>query len=535
MSVAISSIIVTTFTIFGLGLGFLSNMVIAMKFGARADMDIFLAATTVPLFITSVLSGAIGATFIPVFAEYRASEPSELWKVISSFINLSLVVTVVLCVAGMAMSEHITRILVPGFTQNQVEHTADLLRWLLPLTVFTVINELMAGVYYSDNRFVVPSLNKVISPIITLMYVFLFHDSLSTMSLALAMLTAGFLQSAILAAGFLKRREFLYTLSFDYRHPGVRKILKLMIPTVSGMLVYRTTPVFDRYFLSLLPAGSISHIGYALKLISVIPAVIVSGISISIFPVMARYAAEDNIHELKSIMSKGLKMLFFLSVPFAIFFGVFGKSLVKLVFERGAFAASDTLAVYCAFAICIIALPAMTVGTVLGQGYYVLNDTRTLAFIGVVETVFYIFLCYTLLQPLGYLSVPTALAAQFNIGALSCGLILRYKLGNNGGITILLSMAKHITAALLPLSVVFIFFGFAMIDHIATLVFIPMCFIAYLLISRFVFVTDEAVNICEKVSGLYQKFRPILAPSADKNNLPEIQSSRKMNDVPPKH
>lgn len=514
MSIARSSIIVTTFTIFGLGLGILSNMVIAMKFGARTDMDVFLAATTVPLFITSILSSALNFTFIPVFAEYRTRGTVETWKVVSSLVNLSFVVTVVFCITGMAMAEHITRILVPGFTQDQVAHTADLLRWLLPLIVFTAMNELMASVYYSDNRFVVPSLNKIISPIITMLYVFLFHESLSTKSLALAMLTAAFLQAAILAAGFLKRRDFHYSFSFDHTHPGVRKILKLMIPLVSGMIFYRAVPVFDRYFLSGLPEGSISHIGYAMKLISVMPAVIVSGISISIFPVMAKYAAENKIYELKSIISKGLRMLFFLSVPVAIFFGAFGKSVVKLIFERGAFAASDTLAVYCAFALYIIALPAMVMGTVLGQGYYVLKDTRTVAFIGIAEMFFYIFLCYALLQLLGYLAIPTALAAQLNLGALLCGLILRYKLGNKGGITILLSMAKHMVAALVPLSVVFVFFGFTITNPITTLVFIPICFIAYLLISRFVFITDEAVSICEKLMSMHKKIRLVLVPTA---------------------
>ena len=516
MSIARSSIIVTTFTVFGLGLGFLSNMVIAMKFGARTDMDIFLAATTVPLFITSILSSALNFTFIPVFAEYRASGPVEVWKVVSSLINLSFAVTMVFCIVGMALAEHIARILVPGFTQDQVAHTANLLRWLLPLIVFTAMNELMASVYYSDNRFVVPSLNKIISPIITMLYVFLFHESLSTNSLALAMLTAAFLQAAFLAAGFLRRRDFHYSFSFDHTHPGVRKILKLMIPLVSGMIFYRAVPVLDRFFLSGLPSGSISHVGYAMKLISVIPAVIVSGIVISIFPVMAKYVAEHNIDELKSIMSKGLRMLFFMSVPVARFLGVFGKPVVKFIFERGVFAASDTSAVYYAFSIYVMALPAMVIGSIIAQGYYVLKDTRTVAFIGVAEMVFYIFICYALLQFLGYLAIPTAYAVQFNLGALLSGLILRYKLGNKGGITVLSSMAKHIAAALVPLSVVLVLFGFTMTDPITIMIIIPLCFIAYLFISRFAFVTDEALSVCEKMMRMQKKIRAILVPTAGK-------------------
>lgn len=505
MSIARSAFIVTTFSLFALGLGFLSNIVIAMKFGARTDMDIFLSATTLPLFITSILSSALNFTFIPVFYEYRVDRPAEAWEVVSSFINLSLIVSVLICIAGMVLARPITRVLSPGFTLEQVAQSANLLRWLLPVIVFSVLNELMASVYYSDNRFFIPSLNKVVNPIITIFYVFLFHESLSTKSLVFAMFTTAFLQAAILATGFLKRSDYHYSFSFNFKHPGVRKILKLMGPLVLGMLVYRATPVFDRYFLSLLPEGSISHVGYAMKLIGVISGVIVTGISVSIFPVMAKYAAEDKIHELKCIISKGLRMVFFLCLPVAIFFGIFGKSVLKIIFERGAFTANDTLFVYNAFALYSIALPAMVMGTVLGQGFYVLKDTRTTTLIGIAEMVFYICFCFILLQFLGYLVIPIALALQFNLGVLLVGLILRYKLGNKGGTTILSSMTKHIIAALAPLSVVVIFFGSIMSDSNTNLIIILICFITYLLISRFVFATHESVNIFDKMTNVFKK------------------------------
>ena len=468
-------------------------------------MDIFLAATTIPLFISSIISGSMNFTFIPVFAEYRATGSSELWKVVSSFMNLSLIVSILLCIGGMAAAEPLARIIVPGFTPDQAARTADLLRWLLPLIIFTVMNELMASVYYSDNKFVVPSLNKVVSPIITMAYVMLFHETLSTKSIALAMLTAAFLQATFLAVGFIKRKDFRYSLLLHYKHPGVRKIIKLMIPLLSGMIVYRAAPLFDRYFLSLLPHGSISHIDYAMKLMNIIPAVIVSGITVSIFPVMAKYVAENNIHELKILLSKGLRMLFFLSAPVSIILGIFGKPVVRLAFERGVFVASDTSSVYHAFILYIVGLPAMVIGAVIGQGFYVLRDTMTVAIVGVGEMILYIILCYTLLQHLGYLAIPIAYATQFNVGVLLCCILLRYKLGNKGGAMIIASMGKHLIAALAPVVLIFAFLKFNISDTNTILVFIPICFAAYLLINRFVFFTEEAVRIWEVMVDAFKK------------------------------
>ena len=505
-----SSIIVTIFTVLGLGLGLLSNVIIAMKFGARTEMDVFLAATTVPFFITGILSSALSFTFIPVFAEYRAKGSEEIWKVVSSFINLGVTITAILCLVGVTFAAPIMKVLVPGFTEDKIAHTVVLFRWLLPIIVFTVVNELMAGVYYSNQRFLVPSLNKIVSPMLTMAYVWFFSESLSTKSIVLATLTAVFLQTVILAAGFLKNRDFNYSFVFDCTNPGVLKMLKLMGPLVLGMMIYRAVPIFDRYFLSRFPEGSISHIGYAMKLIGVIPPVLASGISLSLFPVMSKYAAEHDVESLKRIMSKGLGMLFFFSLPVALFLGTFGLQVIRLVFERGAFTPTDTVYVYRAFGIYLLALPAMAMGLVIAKGFYVLQDTRTVALLGVLEMIIYVSLCFILIPLLGYIAMPSSYAIYFNLGALAEGLIVRYKLGNRGGNTLLSSMVKHVLAALLSLIVIVAILG---LDKgiMTVLLQIATGFILYFCLSRFVFVTDEAANLCDKITIMIRNAKSIIS------------------------
>ena len=82
-------------------------------------MDVFLAATTMPVFITTILSGTLNITFIPVFAEYRAKDPEEIWRVVSSFINLIIVVTTVLCLTGILLAYPIMKALTPGFSEEK--------------------------------------------------------------------------------------------------------------------------------------------------------------------------------------------------------------------------------------------------------------------------------------------------------------------------------------------------------------------------------------------------------------------------------
>jgi len=235
--IAKTSLIVTIFTAIGLGLNFLSTVIIAAKFGAGRDMDVYLVATSLPLYIITIFAGTLNFTFIPVFSEYKLKDSQELWKIVSSFMNLVVLTTFVLCIAGLVFSNPLVRLLAPGFDAEKVRLSATLLSRLFPIIVFTSLNELMASVYYSSGRFIIPSWNKIISPSITIAYVLLFHRTLSTKSIVYAMLTSSMVQTSILSIGFFVNREFNYSFALMFRHAGVTKILRPMAPLMMGLFI----------------------------------------------------------------------------------------------------------------------------------------------------------------------------------------------------------------------------------------------------------------------------------------------------------
>jgi len=496
--VAKSSIIVTIYSALGLCLGLLSNVVIAAKFGASQDLDIFLAATTVPLFITSILSGSLNLTFIPVFAEYRTKEPSEIWKVVSSFINLNIVATTVLCVIGIYFAYPIVSILVPGFNGAKLVRAATLLQWLFPSIVLNVVNALMASVYYSNQRFIIPSLNNIVSPLLVMAYVTLFHDYLSTNSIALAILTSSIVQVLLLVAGFIRTSDFKYHFVFNFKHPGVLKILKLMTPLVFGMLIYRAIPIFDSYILSSLPSGSISHIGYAQKLLAAIPQLITSGISIAIFPLMAKYAAEHKWIDLKQIMSKGIRQVLFFVIPTILFLCINGIAIIKLVYERGAFGPDDSIAVGKAFTIYLLSLIFSTANNITNC-YYVLNDTLTPFVIGVISAITYVIVCLLLLKMhIGYLALPIAYFFYYSF-VIAHAVILRKKLGGNGGKSILKSICNFTVVASIIASM--LYWSNYYVSNIAVeCCFIVVSFIFYYIVCHYMLHLEETKIIHTKIT-----------------------------------
>jgi putative peptidoglycan lipid II flippase len=424
-----STLLITAFTVLGMGLQFFSNMFIAARFGAGEDMDMYMAATTLPTLAALILGGSLVSTFLPVFAEYRQKDVLEGWKIVSTFINLSALVSSVFCAAAMFYALPLSKAMAPGLSPGQLSASADLMRWLLPGIVLTVINELVSSVFYSNKRFLEPMLIKVIAPLLTILYVAAFASSLSLRSLVFATLTSGAVQTCILMFGLFREKTFHYSFSLDWRHPGVRKILGLMLPLVLGQVFYKILPGFDRWLASGMPVGSISHLSYATRLTSVVQPIIVSGISITGFSLMSDLAAKRDMPALKAAMARTIGFLLFLSVPLALMLCAFGEPVISLLFERGAFTSQDTRATYLAFAIYALSLPATTVGSVIGQGFYIFQDTRTPAILGVFEIAAYMAMCLALASLIGFLAIPASYDIYFYLSCLVLGWLLARKTG----------------------------------------------------------------------------------------------------------
>jgi len=300
-------------------------------------------------------------------------------------------------------------------------------------------------------------------------------------------------QTLILSAGFRNDKEFKYYWIFQFRNPGVIKIYKLMIPLLGGMIFYKIIPLFDRFFASKLPDGSISYLGYSFKIFSQIPPLISTGIAISIFPILAALAAKKDWAGLISRMSLSIRFVLFLSTPVVIMLCLYSRPLIELVFQRGAFGISDTFNTSHALSIYIIALPFVVVGDIVSKGFYVLQDTWTPAIIGVFEVIVYCSAAYFFLPGFGFLAIPIAYVVYVGSASINAYFV-RKKLGNKGGGKIVISFFKY--AAVAIFSAMIIYWPVHVIESVwveTVLVFCGFCI--YFIVSIFLLKTEEARNV----------------------------------------
>ena len=274
------TLIVTLFNLLGFGLAFFANVIISAKFGAGYNLDCYIIALLVPNYIVSVLSIILSYTFIPIFTKYYFDEKNEAWTVASIFLNIVAIFLVIICVILIIFSGQIITLVSPGFKLEQQLYASQLFRIYTPVIVFTALNELIASIFYSNNKFVAPLINKVISPVLTIIFVLFFSFSLNVKSIILASLIAAIIQFSILLFQLFRFPEFKFQFKVSIKNPGVKMILKLMAPLLISTVFYKLFPVIDSSILSTLNVGDISRINYANKIQLFIGSIISSVFSI---------------------------------------------------------------------------------------------------------------------------------------------------------------------------------------------------------------------------------------------------------------
>ena len=116
------TVTITLLTLGAQAVAFLTQVVIAASFGARADMDAFLAASTLPQYLIAVLLSVLAFVFIPVFVEYAAAgREDDAWDIASAVLTMCAVVLGALSLLGIAFARPLLRYTTPGLTPGSLD------------------------------------------------------------------------------------------------------------------------------------------------------------------------------------------------------------------------------------------------------------------------------------------------------------------------------------------------------------------------------------------------------------------------------
>jgi putative peptidoglycan lipid II flippase len=504
-----NTLIVTVLNILGLFLSFFVSVIITGKFGASYYMDCYNASITIPNYISVVLGGALSYTFIPyIIKKNNNNNNNNQWALVNNIISIFIVSILFITILGICFAPNIMKIIAPGFKENQIKYSSELLILYFPIILFSCINDLVASIFYSKNIYFTPLLNKLISPIITITFIFLFSSNSNVKSLIYASVFAAFIQLIFLLIILIKKENFFFKFRINLKDQDVVELLKIMIPLILSSLICKFFPIIDSIILSKLPIGNISRINYANKLQLVIGSLLNSIFSIQVFSLLSKYAANKEYDKIKNKISFFIRTMLFISIPIAILFLFFGENFIRLLLERENFKSTDTILVSEYFKIYILALPAISIGAIVSQGLYVIPDSKSVMLIGFFETAFYLLICILIFKFFEAHTLPIAYVINFNLSVLVLIYILRKRLNLGGGIGILKSCLKIIMLSITIGVIVFIIVKFTNPSDMMILFYSAFAIISYAIIAKFL-KYQEVTIIYEKIYEFTNKIKKL--------------------------
>jgi len=372
----------------GLVVGFATQLILAALFGAGADMDAYLAATTLPQFVIAVLVNSLNYMFIPVFVEHRRREDVDgAWRVAGALMTIGLLALGGVALIGMVFASPLQRMLVPGFAPETLALAVRMARISWPTVLTLGLATLLGGLYQSHDRFGRAAAAPVLGAVASLAGTLALAPKLGIAGVAVAALGGSVVQLLLVAPLVLREERFRLTLRDQPE--GLRKVLRLALPLLAGAVFSRGATLVDRYVASSLSAGSLAHLGYANRLVTVLVTVIASGLSVTTFVRLSEHAAGGDPALLRGTMAARLRLMWFLVAPAVTMLIALRVEFVAVVFERGRFAAADTSVVAGLLPWFLVAMIAMALGGIVSSAFYALQDTWTPAAIAVVEVIAY--------------------------------------------------------------------------------------------------------------------------------------------------
>lgn len=423
------SMVMTGLSLANLMFTLVYQLLVARQFGAKSAMDAYLAAMAIPNWFVAVSLTSLNFTLIPVFVEHLAKgSEAEAWKTAITVIKLVFGLTVLLWALGTIMAPQLVAILTPGFKDETFHLAVSLLRILLPSLVFSATFGMLSSVHYALKSFILPSLAPILYVLVNLAVLFALARSWGIASVALGTVLGQAVQVAVLAPILMRSGRWLFY--FGPRHPEIARLLKLMAPLVAVGAVSKSTEIIERFFASRLPEGSLSYLGYALRIINPISSILITGVVVTVFTLMAQHAAaadRDGGAQLKMVIWQAVNLVLFIMLPVAGWLAVVRVPLVAALLERGQFSHEATLGTANALLYYLGFFILAAVGNILSRAFYVLKDTRTPAVVGL-GVVFYVLLSAALVNLLSFIGLALSLSIYFFGSAVALVVLLDRKL-----------------------------------------------------------------------------------------------------------
>ena len=330
-------------------LGFIRDLLTASALGANIYSDIFFIAFKLPnLFRRIFAEGAFTQVFIPAFARTKHKAVFSV-HIFLIFVSIILLITLLVNL----LPALFTKAIAVGFDAQTISIAAPYVAlnfWYLPL-IFSMT--FLSGILQYKHHFATTAFSTAllnISLIVALLLTQHKEAPVIVYALSIGVVVGGVLQLGVHLLTLYKlglMRLLVGGLKYLRSKKSIikqdtKKFRRNFFPAMWGNSTAQVSAFLDTFLASFLVTGSISYLYYANRIFQLPLALFAIATSVALFPKIARTLKNGDEPQAKANLAKAFWFLAFILTASTIGGIIFSQEITWLLFQRGAFDASDT-------------------------------------------------------------------------------------------------------------------------------------------------------------------------------------------------
>lgn len=454
MRLVSSAIKVAFFTILSRVTGFLRDILMAQYIGTSKVMDALVIAIKIPSFLRRIFAeGAFNSSFVPIYSALHVNQKEDAKEFIRDVFSLMIGILVLLIMVFEIAMPFVVTIMVPGVEKDVFALAVSFSRVTFPFILLISLTALFSGVLNTHDRFGAAASSQIAGNIFIVLIMKIVDPMILTNGSVVAV--------AIMGSGFVQLLWVLVPCYLMGVRPSIRKprknqamqnFGKRMIPAAIGSGVLQINLFIDTIIASLLPMGTISYLYYADRLYHLPISITGTALGTVLLPMLSRQWRENNVAGAMHNQNRAIEFAMLITLPAMLGLIYLARPLVMVIFERGAFDQTSSIATAQTLAGFATGLPAYILIKIFNTSFFSRQDTITpikVALSGMfVNVVLNLMLIYKL-KHVG-IALSTSVASWFN------ALVLVYLLKKRQFINFDAALWRFLAKIVLPCCLTFL-------------------------------------------------------------------------------
>lgn len=402
---------------------------VAAYYGTGDEYDAFVIALLIPMAAINIIGGSLNAALMPTYIEVRdREERGNAQRLYSTVLMWNMILLLGFTLLMAATVTLWLPLLASGFSPRKLEVTRSLFLWSLPIIVIRGFSTTWGAILNAGERFGVVALAPAVYPITIISSLILLSASSGIHALLLGTVLGYALEAAIIG-GALARRGYPLLPHWSGMTEAVRKVRGQYAACIADASIMAGIGLVDQAMASMLGPRSNSALSYGNKLVSVIMSLGAMALATAILPQFSRLTAGGDWKALRRSLRTYTRLVLGITIPLTAVLIVFSSFLIRLLYQRGAFAEGDTELVATVQSFYLLQLPFIVTLVLITRAIIALKANQVLMVVSVGILLLKVVLNYIFMHTFGVAGIALSTAGcSLFIFVLLMGILYRYLL-----------------------------------------------------------------------------------------------------------